>query len=158
PTTGSAPLAVTFSDWVDTSVYSAFPFTIDFGDGSFNGFSPIDLTPQEVHTYTLPGTYSAKLADILCTLDAPGGSPVLPCHLGTAVSTVTVQVQAANAAQPSATIDQRSFTTGSATPTITGMFTSSTGGPAVVVSTQPLPSTSPTTANGVIWNDAGDHG
>jgi hypothetical protein len=66
------------------------------------------------------------------------------------LSNGSITVTGSNSTQPSAspttpqqlaaTIDQSSLTTGSAIPTITGTFISSTGGPEVVISTQPLSS------------------
>ena len=63
PTTGTAPLAVTFSD---TSGGRITGWLWDFGDGT----TSTDKDP--LHTYTIPGSYRVNL-----TVTGPGGTKIL---------------------------------------------------------------------------------
>lgn len=58
PTSGPAPLSVTFSAAQSTGPITSF--TLDFGDGS-TPYSGTDLTVNISHTYQNPGTYTAVL-------------------------------------------------------------------------------------------------
>ncbi len=58
PTSGPAPLSVTFSAAGSTGAIVSF--TLDFGDGS-EPYSGTDLTVSISHTYNNPGTYTATL-------------------------------------------------------------------------------------------------
>ena len=58
PTSGPAPLSVTFSAAGSTGAIVSF--TLDFGDGS-TPYSGTDLTVSISHTYNNPGTYTATL-------------------------------------------------------------------------------------------------
>jgi len=58
PTSGPAPLSVTFSATGSTGPIVSF--TLDFGDGS-SPYSGTDLTVNISHTYTAEGTYIATL-------------------------------------------------------------------------------------------------
>ena len=58
PTSGPAPLSVTFSAAGSTGAIVSF--TLDFGDGS-TPYSGTDLTLNISHTYNNPGTYTATL-------------------------------------------------------------------------------------------------
>jgi hypothetical protein len=132
PTSGIAPLAVTFSGTVSTTNPSSSggigvdaPY-IDFGDGQGGTLSYGEVfcpTPYDVtdyiyptsctfspvsHTYTLPGTYTAVLH-----LGVQKGSDII-------LGTVTVTVTGSNATQPSATIDQSSLTAFAGAVTLTG--------------------------------------
>ncbi len=66
PTSGPAPLSVTFSAAGSTGPITSF--TLDFGDGS-TPYSGTDLTVSISHTYTTPGTYTAVL-----TVTGPQGA------------------------------------------------------------------------------------
>lgn len=66
PTSGPAPLSVTFSAAGSTGPIVSF--TLDFGDGS-PPYSGTDLTVNISHTYTNPGTYIAVL-----TVTGPQGA------------------------------------------------------------------------------------
>ena len=76
PTSGPAPLSVTFSAAGSTGAIVSF--TLDFGDGS-SPYSGTDLTVNISHTYTTAGTYTA----ILTVQDAAG-------HTATDSKTITV--------------------------------------------------------------------
>lgn len=78
PTSGHAPLSVTFSAAGSTGPITAF--TLDFGDGSLP-YSGTDITVNVSHTYKDPGTYNA----VLTVQDAQGR---------TATDTVTITVTA----------------------------------------------------------------
>ncbi len=65
PTSGPAPLSVTFSAAGSTGPIVSF--TLDFGDGS-SPYSGTDITVSISHTYTNPGTYTA----VLTVQDAAG--------------------------------------------------------------------------------------
>lgn len=65
PTSGHAPLSVTFSAAGSTGPITAF--TLDFGDGSLP-YSGTDITVNVSHTYKDPGTYNA----VLTVQDAQG--------------------------------------------------------------------------------------
>ncbi len=105
PTTGAAPLTVTFSN-LSTSANGAY---INFGDGSTastdqNGnWQASTIT----HTYTTPGTYTATLNGNMPNVQISAGVPIIVTGSSTS-------------ATPSATIDQSSLTTGYSNPTITG--------------------------------------
>ena len=58
PASGTAPLAVTFSSNVG-GLYSGY--AIDFGDNSFGALSGSNNSYTATHTYSSPGTYTAKL-------------------------------------------------------------------------------------------------
>lgn len=58
PTSGPAPLSVTFSAAGSTGPITSF--TLDFGDGT-DPYSGTDITVNIVHTYAIPGTYTAVL-------------------------------------------------------------------------------------------------
>jgi PKD repeat protein len=76
PTSGPAPLSVTFSAAGSTGAIVSF--TLDFGDGS-SPYSGTDLTVNISHTYTTAGTYTA----VLTVQDAAG-------HTATDSKTITV--------------------------------------------------------------------
>ena len=87
PTSGPAPLSVTFSAAGSTGAIVSF--TLDFGDGS-EPYSGTDLTVSISHTYNNPGTYTATLtvsdaqgrtaqASVTITVTAP---PVASVSLG----------------------------------------------------------------------------
>jgi PKD repeat protein len=82
PTSGPAPLAVTFTD---ASTGSITTWAWDFGDGSTSTLR------QPTYTYTTPGTYTVKL-----TVSGAGGST-------SATKTITVTTPAAPVAAFSAT-------------------------------------------------------
>jgi len=65
PTSGPAPLSVTFSAAGSTGPIVSF--ALDFGDGS-SPYSGTDITVSISHTYTTPGTYTA----VLTVQDAAG--------------------------------------------------------------------------------------
>lgn len=65
PTSGPAPLSVTFSAAGSTGPIVSF--TLDFGDGS-SPYSGTDITVNISHTYDTPGTYTA----VLTVQDAQG--------------------------------------------------------------------------------------
>ena len=115
PTSGTAPLSVIFER---RAAADAGNFAVDFGDGT--GLAQMNCTPllgstdsvcRATHAYTMPGMYSAELIG----KGAGGGSQ----WQGTG-RLVTFAVFNAGKAGASATIDQRSLTTNSASPTITG--------------------------------------
>ncbi len=71
PTSGSAPLAVTFSTWLSGFRPSSIYYTIDFGDGTSERaadcYAPADWCQspgQNTHTYLSNGTYTATLSKI----------------------------------------------------------------------------------------------
>lgn len=65
PTSGPAPLSVTFSAAGSTGPIVSY--TLDFGDGS-SPYSGTDITVNISHTYDTPGTYTA----VLTVQDAQG--------------------------------------------------------------------------------------
>ncbi len=108
-TSGAAPLQVQFTinNWDDVSN----PI-VDFGDGTSGPPLNFAIAASQdedtlAHTYTAPGTYTAKFEDAS----------------GNVLSIATITVTGGNSTQPSATIDQSSLTTGFSTPTITGTAT-----------------------------------
>jgi hypothetical protein len=114
PTSGSAPLTVTFSGGGTGGNPANGPF-INFGDGSTNvqmGCISISAggacagSYTATHTYTSTGVFTAQ---------------VLSQATGGAIGTATVTVfSGQKGSSPSATIDQSSLNTGTASPTITG--------------------------------------
>lgn len=121
PTSGVAPLTVSFTNTAPTSN----DLRMVFGDGStFCKYSGEDLYTRDcwadigssvpfTHTYTKPGTYTAKVMRI-----ASDGDGTLKT-IGTVTITVT---DGSTSATPTATIDQKSLTSvmSSSGPTITG--------------------------------------
>lgn len=113
PTTGPAPLLVTFMEAYPASQMGS----IDFGDGSVSDSSTwqshasdrigcaSDVYCSTVHTYTNAGTYHAVLKD--------SSGKVL------ASQTITV-TGSSTSGTPSATIDQSSLSVANGTPTLTG--------------------------------------
>jgi PKD repeat protein len=104
PATGNAPLTVQFGGLPS----GASDEELDFGDGANVSTNATGVWPGNgiaSHTYTSPGTYTATLYRSMPHV-----------ALGTAVISVSGQISHA----PSATLDQSSLMTGSATPTITG--------------------------------------
>ncbi len=85
PTSGPAPLSVTFSAAGSTGPITAF--TLDFDDGS-SPYSGTDITVNISHTYTTAGTYEA----VLTVQDAQGR---------TATDSVTITVTVPPAASVS---------------------------------------------------------
>jgi PKD repeat protein len=111
PTSGPAPLMVRFTQTA-TDDWRA---VMDYGDGKVCavdgvGNEDVNCSSKFVHTYTVPGTYTAKLRSSTGT-DSASRPP-----LGTVTITVT-------GTHPTATIDQNSLTiTNSSNPVITGTF------------------------------------
>ncbi len=116
PTSGAAPLQVTFTMKGSTVAFNTF----DFGDGAVfsvgaaNSFDNVscsaagqDTVCQGTHTYTQPGSYIARIAD----------------SSGNSLGTATITVTGSSASQPSASIDQSSLAQSSSNFTISGSAT-----------------------------------
>ena len=102
PSSGRAPLAVQFTlENLNQSGSSAY--TLDFGDGTPGYISTAIGKDTTSHTYTAPGTYSAKLA-----------------KNGQVLGVSTIVVTSADSTQPKAIIDPRALITASNNPTIYG--------------------------------------
>jgi peptidoglycan hydrolase-like protein with peptidoglycan-binding domain len=89
PTSGSAPLTVTFSTWLSGFRPNSITYTIDFGDGTSERAAdcnaPADAcvsAGQNTHTYTNNGTYTATLNKIT---DPCGGNPLCLAPIETKV-------------------------------------------------------------------------
>lgn len=81
PTSGNAPLSVNFASTVSGGT-SPYAYNWDFGDGS-----PASSDPNPTHSYTSPGTYTAKLTVVdsaansgsaQATITVTSGVPVTP--------------------------------------------------------------------------------
>ncbi|MDP3646282.1 MAG: PKD domain-containing protein [bacterium] len=99
PTSGSAPLVVSFSGTVNSAGYS-----IDFGDGTSSGdvrcghggcpTSPSSSSVNTTHTYNFPGTYTAKLRQHFSII--AGNCAGVDCNVvGTVMITVSGQASGA---------------------------------------------------------------
>lgn len=115
PTSGLAPLSVTFRERTTTDAGS---FAVDFGDGTGIGAmvcSPLagssDSVCRVTHAYTMPGVYYAEL------IGKGSGSGSQWQGTGKRVLFTIYKPRAGSAF---ATIDQKSLTTISANPTISG--------------------------------------
>lgn len=87
PTSGPAPLAVSFT----ATTPDANQYIIDFGDGSNSG--PFQGASAS-HTYTAPGTYTATLSRyIACLYATPIHCMIAVQNIGQATITVTTQTQ-----------------------------------------------------------------
>ncbi|MBI5457318.1 hypothetical protein HY971_01150 [Candidatus Kaiserbacteria bacterium] len=115
PISGLAPLSVVFQQ---RTAALAGTFAVDFGDGT--GFGTMTCTPlagptdslcRVTHAYTMPGVYSAQLIG-----KGAGNSSEWQ---GTG-KWVTFTVYKPTAGSAFATIDQKSLTTNSANPTLSG--------------------------------------
>jgi Putative peptidoglycan binding domain len=98
PLSGAAPLTVSFSEDKETGLGNV----VDFGDGSV-GELQCGLGLCSVgHTYTIAGTYTAKLGQGGCKVDDT-------CSINSVVTSQTITVTGASVASPSATIDPYSL-------------------------------------------------
>ena len=146
PTSGAAPLRVVFGR---RAAADAGRFAVDFGDGT--GFAQMNCTPlvgstdsecRVTHAYTMPGMYSAKLigkgADDSSQWQETGRE-------------VTFAVFNTGKAGASATIDQRSLTTTSANPTITGTVWNADIGLRILKGRVAVPSPIDTVSQDYVW-------
>ena len=123
PTSGPAPLTVRFSQ-IATDDWRAI---IDYGDGTscaVGGTANPDCQNTFVHTYTAPGTYTAKLSSSTGT-DGASRPP-----LGTATITVT---GGQTSATPTATLDSGPLTVNTAKDTAPVTLTGSASNTGSVV-------------------------
>jgi len=146
PTSGAAPLRVVFGR---RAAADAGRFAVDFGDGT--GFAQMNCTPlvgstdsecRVTHAYTMPGMYFAKLigkgADNSSQWQETGRE-------------VTFAVFNTGKAGASATIDQRSLTTTSANPTITGTVWNADIGLRILKGRVAVPSPIDTVSQNYVW-------
>jgi len=146
PTSGAAPLRVVFGR---RAAADAGRFAVDFGDGT--GFAQMNCTPlvgstdsecRVTHAYTMPGMYFAKLigkgADNSSQWQETGRE-------------VTFAVFNTGKAGASATIDQRSLTTTSANPTITGTVWNADIGVRILKGRVAVPSPIDTVSQDYVW-------
>src|SRR3989344_100814 len=146
PTSGTAPLSVVFERRAATDGGS---LAVDFGDGT--GFAPMSCAPllgaidsvcRVTHAYTMPGMYSAELIG----KGAGNGSQ----WQGTG-RLVTFAVFNTSKAGASATIDQRSLTANSASPTITGTVRNADIGVRILKGRVAVPSPIDTASQDYVW-------
>ena len=146
PTSGVAPLRVVFGR---RAAADAGRYAVDFGDGT--GFAQMNCTPlvgstdsecRVTHAYTMPGMYFAKLigkgADNSSQWQETGRE-------------VTFAVFNTGKAGASATIDQRSLTTTSANPTITGTVWNADIGVRILKGRVAVPSPIDTVSQDYVW-------
>ena len=146
PTSGAAPLRVVFGR---RAAADAGRFAVDFGDGT--GFAQMNCTPlvgstdsecRVTHAYTMPGMYFAKLigkgADNSSQWQETGRE-------------VRFAVFNTGKAGASATIDQRSLTTTSANPTITGTVWNADIGLRILKGRVAVPSPIDTVSQDYVW-------
>ena len=146
PTSGAAPLRVVFGR---RAAADAGRYAVDFGDGT--GFAQMNCTPlvgstdsecRVTHAYTMPGMYFAKLigkgADNSSQWQETGRE-------------VTFAVFNTGKAGASATIDQRSLTTTSANPTITGTVWNADIGLRILKGRVAVPSPIDTVSQDYVW-------
>jgi len=146
PTSGAAPLRVVFGR---RAAADAGRFAVDFGDGT--GFAQMNCAPlvgstdsecRVTHAYTMPGMYFAKLigkgADNSSQWQETGRE-------------VTFAVFNTGKAGASATIDQRSLTTTSANPTITGTVWNADIGLRILKGRVAVPSPIDTVSQDYVW-------
>jgi len=146
PTSGAAPLRVVFGR---RAAADAGRYAVDFGDGT--GFAQMNCTPlvgstdsecRVTHAYTMPGMYFAKLigkgADDSSQWQETGRE-------------VTFAVFNTGKAGASATIDQRSLTTTSANPTITGTVWNADIGLRILKGRVAVPSPIDTVSQDYVW-------
>ena len=102
PTSGAAPLAVTFS--TNISGQGGQEYTIEYGDGSSAKanycYSPLDLCQQpgiNTHTYTTAGTFTAILKRVVGVREVQSGDT----NIYEVVGTVTITVGGTGAGAPS---------------------------------------------------------
>lgn len=115
PASGTAPLSVAFRERTASDGGS---FAVDFGDGTGIGAmvcSPLagssDSVCRVTHAYTMPGVYYAELI---------GKGPGSGSQWQSTGKEIVFNVYEPPAGSVFATIDQRSLTTSSANPTISG--------------------------------------
>ena len=92
PSSGTSPLRVTFSGFVDTKIYGEGGYGIDFGDGNIRADYGVVNCPSTSnkcgisvdYVYKKPGTYKAKFATNNCVH--------ITCNLGPAITTAAVTV------------------------------------------------------------------
>jgi len=146
PTSGTAPLSVVFERRVAAD---AGNFAVDFGDGT--GLAEMSCTPlagstdsvcRATHAYTMPGMYSAELIG--------KGAGESSQWQGTGRQ-VTFAVFTAGKADAFATIDQRSLTTNSASPTITGTVRNADIGVRILKGRVAVPSPIDTASQDYVW-------
>ena len=146
PTSGTAPLSVIFER---RAAADAGDFAVDFGDGT--GFAQMNCTSfvgatdsacRATHAYTMPGMYSAELIG--------KGAGESSQWQGTGRQ-VTFAVFNASKAGASATIDQRSLTTNSTNPTITGTVRNADIGLRILKGRVAVPSPIDTVSQDYVW-------
>ncbi|MDE2233809.1 MAG: PKD domain-containing protein, partial [Patescibacteria group bacterium] len=114
PTSGVAPLTVTFTGTIDTKIYGNGPFTVDFGDGQQKSFPILGLVNEArsdvasiqptTHIYNNPGNYVAKLAKNNCSLPTSGRLQQPTCKPGDMINTANINVGKNNSVTPSVTV------------------------------------------------------
>ena len=91
PRSGNAPLSVSFSA---RAVDSSATYSVEFGDGNEGSFTLSELANSTVnnllanHTYSTPGTYTAKLMKYSC----PAGGSISCAQVMQTVSQLTITV------------------------------------------------------------------
>ncbi|HUO56349.1 MAG TPA: hypothetical protein VMU27_02870 [Candidatus Paceibacterota bacterium] len=98
PLSGAAPLTVGFSEDKETGLGNE----VDFGDGSVGELQCGLGLCSVSHTYTIAGTYTAKLGQGGCKVDDT-------CSINSVVTSKTITVTGTSIASPSATIDPYSL-------------------------------------------------
>ena len=148
PTSGTAPLSVVFER---RAAADAGRYAVDFGDAT--GLAQMSCTSlvgatdsvcRATHAYTMPGMYSAELVG--------KGSGDGSQWQGTGRQ-VTFAVFNAGKAGASATIDQRSLTTTSANPTITGTVWNADIGVRILKGRVAVPSPIDTVSQDYVWRN-----
>ena len=111
PTSGIAPLNVTFN--LHGSFYT---FSVDFGDGKIQhgAINDADCSVigrcQMSHTYTVPGTYVAKMLKLIGTSESRTGDPNMYQTMGTANITVADTTNRSGVSFSAAQTGQTTFT------------------------------------------------